>query len=177
METAMSQALAAAIPVAHDDVSLARQIVSAEQIAAMPTDELERLHVAHEAECVSLTGRLETYSNDAPRWARSAKQALRVLHLHRGWIARELARRKKAAAKAEHRQELQSVAEARKAAQREMAERQREAAEERMKRIQASNDVNLHHIAIFKEVAREVLGAEMYAHLWELTRQRIGQPA
>jgi len=30
---------------------------------------------------------------------------------------------------------------------------------------------------VFKEVAREVLGAEMYEHLWELTRIRLGQSA
>ena len=186
MGTAMSQALAAAIPGLQERMPLARQIETAEQVAGMPTDELERLHTAHEAECVRLAGQLE--ADPEARWARRARQALRVLHLHRGWISRELLRRKKAKAKAEHMQVLRTAAEARKVAQREATERQHAADEARMRRqhaadearmrrIQASNDVNAQHIAIFKEVAREVLGAEMYEHLWELTRLRLGLTA
>ena len=59
METVMSQALAAAIPGPHDRGPLAQQIVSAEQVADLASDELERLRAAHEAECVILAGRLE----------------------------------------------------------------------------------------------------------------------
>ncbi len=173
MGTVMSEALAAAIPGLQDRVPLARQIASVEQVAAMPTDELERQFSAHEAECVMLTGRLE--ADPDARWARRARQALRVLHLHRGWITRELARRKKAAAAAANKDAVRTAAEARKAAQREMTERQQAADAARMERIRASNDVNAQHIATFKEVAREVLGAEMYQHLWELTRIRLGQ--
>lgn len=173
MGTAMSQALAAAIPGLQDRLPLARQIVSAEQVAELASDELERLHVAHESECVRLTGRLEA-APDA-RWARGARQALRVLHLHKAWISRELLRRKKAETRAEQKVVVQTAAEARKAAQREMTDRQRAADAARLERIQASNDENAKHIATFKEVAREVLGAEMYQHLWELTRIRLGQ--
>lgn len=175
MSTAMQDAMTAAMPDLKDRVPLARQIESAEQVAAMDKADLERLFVAHEAECVSLAGRIEA-APDA-RWARPARQALRVLHLHKGWLARELARRKKVDAAIAQRQTQIAAAEAKRAGQRSAADMRAAADEARMKRILASNDVNAQHIAIFKEVAREVLGAEMYAHLWELTRQRLGQSA
>ncbi len=175
MRTAMQEAMTEAMPDLQERAPLARQIVSVEQVAAMPTDELERQFAAHEAECVMMTGRLE--ADPGARWARGAKQALRVLHLHRGWITRELARRKKAASAAANKDAARTAAEARKAAQREMTERQQAADAARLERIRALNGVNAQHIATFKEVAREVLGAEMYAHLWELTRLRLEQPS
>lgn len=175
MGTVMSQALAAAIPGLQDRVPLARQIVSAEQVADLASDELERLRVAHEAECVSLAGRLEA----APeaRWARGARQALRVLHLHKSWISRELQRRKRAESMAEQKQNASIAAQSRVTAQRELSERQRQAEAARLARIKAANDESAQHVSVFKEVAREVLGAEMYEHLWELTRIRLGQSA
>jgi len=175
MSTAMQDAMTAAMPELKDRVPLARQIESAEQVASMAMADLERLFVAHEAECVSLAGRIDAATDD--RWIRKARQALRVLHLHRGWVARELARRKRADAAETQRQAQRAAAEAKRAGQRSAADLRAAADEARMKRILASNDVNAQHIAVFKEVAREVLGAEMYAHLWELTRLRLGLTA
>lgn len=156
-------------------IPLSRQIATIEQVADLPTDELERLNAEHEAECVMLAGQIE--ANLEANWVHRARQALRVLRLHRGWISRELKRRKRLEAKAEQKHISHAAREAKKNARREHMERQRAAEEAKMQRIKASNDKNAQQIVIFKEVAREVLGAEMYGHLWELTRQRIEKPA
>lgn len=154
---------------------LSRRIETIEQVADLPTDELDRLNAEHEAECVMLAGQID--ANPEAHWVRRARQALRVLKLHQEWISRELRLRKKAAARAAHMKTFRTASEARKNARREHMEIQRAAEEARMQRIKASNDKNAQQIAIFKEVAREVLGAEMYAHLWELTQQRLEKPA
>lgn len=171
MAASLRAALVAAIPQAEQRLPLAARIESVDHVAAMSTVELERMNVAHEAECVSLTGRLEAATDEL--WIRKARQALRVLHLHRGWIARELAKRKREASQEAHKRVVAMAAESRAAAQQRTADLQQAAAMARAQRIQAAAAETERHVAVFKEVAREVLGEEMYAHLWEMTRRRL----
>lgn len=161
-------------PLPQDRTPLSRQVNSAEQVASLDTETLERMHVAHEAEILSLTGRLEAYDPD-PQWIKRARRALRCLHLHKAWISRELLKRKKASARAEQRHAAQAAADARMAAHLAHIERLEALQASRLQRIQAANDENAKQMAVFKEVAREVLGAEMYAHIWELARLRFVQ--
>ena len=109
-------------------------------------------------------------------WIRRARQSLRYLQLHKRWLVCELAKRRKAQSWADQKQHVSIVAQARKAVQLEMTERHKMAEAAKAARIKASNDENARHIAVFKEVVREVLGAEMYEHLWELTRLRLPAP-
>lgn len=171
----MQDALMAAMPELQEKQLLARQIDSVEQVVAMSTDDLERLKVEHENEIVTLLGRISLRPDT--RWAVSARQALRVLNLHNSWIGRELTRRRRIEARNDQKKQAEEMRSAKLLAQQEHTQRQREAEAARLARIKASNDETAQHIAVFKEVAREALGAEMYAYLWELTKKRIDEAA
>ena len=41
-------------------------------------------------------------------------------------------------------------------------------------RIRLANEKDMRDIGVFKTVCREVVGDEMYQHIWQLTNQRIG---
>lgn len=129
---------------------LARRIVSAEQLTPLSDDALRALRAEHDAEILSLQGRIEVVEREQrdPLWLTRARQALRTLRMHRVWIGQEQAARATAAARAA-----------------------------RLARIQASTAEDARHTAVFKAVAHEVLGDEMYQHLWQLTQQRLGQTA
>lgn len=166
----MQTAMLAAIPDAANRIPLSRQIVSAEQVAGLDSVVLERLDAAHAAEAISLIGRIELATDAA--WIRRARQALRVLNLHRNWISAERAKRKKLEAKrhqSEARREAAQIKEQNRQATAELQARQHA---ERLARIKAANELTAESVEVFKEVAREVLGMEMYAHLWELVGQR-----
>ncbi len=171
---AMRIALQAAMPDHDAREKLARRISAPEQVTAMDDAELARLEAEHEQEIVYLVGAIEAHSEDSS-WARRARQALRVLRLHKHWINRERGDRKKKAHAKDMGKSLQAIAAAKVEVAKTMQETQRAAAEARMARIAAANDEDRRQVAMFKTVAREVLGLEMYEHLWELARQRLGQ--
>ncbi len=167
----MQTALLAAMPEAAERIPLSRQIVSAEQLAAVGDPELARLDAAHSAEIVSLVGRIEAATD--PAWIRRARQALRVLHLHRRWIATERVTRKKQDAKRQQSEARREAAQIKERNRQATAELQARQHAERLERIRAANELTSQAVGVFKEVACEVLGREMYEHLWELTRQRM----
>lgn len=170
----MREALLTVIPDAADRMHLADKISTLDDVTAMDTASLRRMQAAHDAEIVSLQGRIETSTVD--RWARSARRALQVLHMHRHWIAGELRKRERAEALKHQREAAQSAAAARADNLRRFQDGVRESHQARLERIKASQDETARQIAVFKEVAREVLGMEMYSHLWELTEQRMAGP-
>lgn len=166
----MQTAMLAAIPEVADRIPLSRQIDGAEQLANFDAAELARLDAAHSAEIVSLVGRIEAATDK--NWIRRANQALRVLRLHQRWIAAELsAKRKRDRVQQQRATRLESaqIKEQNRQATAELQQRQHA---ERLARIRSANDETAQAIRVFKEVAREVLGMEMYEHLWELARQR-----
>lgn len=169
MKTAMQEAMIAATT--KSSTTLARQIMSVEQVALMSTDDLIRLNGAHESECVSLAGKIETSVND--EWAQKARRALRALQLHRVWIARELKRRKQLSEATEQKKAKEEEYEEKRANRRMAYDLNAANQRARMERIQASQNRDARRTEIFREVAREVLGAEMYAYLWELAQVRI----
>lgn len=120
---------------------------------------------------MALAGKLEIYQDEA--WAKAARRALRVLHLHKQWISRELKERKRVKALSEQEQVAVSAASARAAVHEKYAEERRRAAALKMNLVEAANNETARHISVFKKVAREVLGDAMYERLWELTRARL----
>lgn len=135
-----------------DDTPIARRIESAEQLANMTDELLQSLKAEHEAEIIALAGRIavgeQHPSRRDPEWIHRARRALQSLRLHSTWIGREIAKRHTEAAR-----------------------------RARLARIEASNSADARQTAVFKKVAHEVLGDEMYAHLWQLTLQRLQPPA
>ena len=154
---------------------LADKISTLDDVTAMDTADLRRMQAAHDAEILSLTGRIEVSTKE--RWAKSAKRALEILRMHRNWIAGELRKRERAESLKHQREAMQSAAAARADNLRRFQDGVRESHQARLERIKASQDETARQIEVFKEVAREVLGMEMYEHLWELTRQRLAGTA
>ncbi len=139
--------------------TLARTITSQLEVAALDDAALVEAIAGHEAEILSLGGRIQAASDQSR--TEPARRAMRVLKLHLDWLKREQRARQR---------RVDLVA---RQAGREAAERQqRQAIEAKTKRIAMANSENTRGVELFKEVAREVLGMEMYEHLWELVRQR-----
>ncbi len=136
-------------------VHVADLIESAEALKVIPTAELERLLALHESECVKLKGLIEYHSHDH---SRAFRQVLRRLSLHVQWLVREMSIRNKTAK-----------------AERQQAEKQchMEAQKEKTRRLMLAKDEDRRCIEVFKEVALEVLGSEMYLHLWTLAESRM----
>lgn len=129
---------------------LARRITSVEQLTPLATAALQTLHAEHDTEILKIQDSLAR-AHKAGRtdtativWQHSARRALKVLKLHRTWIGRELATRAATGA---------STA--------------------KLARLQLATSTEARAITVFKEVAHEVLGDEMYSHLWLLTQQRL----
>lgn len=138
-----------------DRPNLARSIVSALQVVAMTDDELATSLAEHEAEILSLAGRIE--ASRSPENCGPARRALEKLNLHRRWIEREQQARERRLG-------------------RELAERmQAEAQVNKLARMRLANTTSAREMEVFKAVAREVLGAEMYDYLWQAVTQRAGQ--
>ena len=151
-----------------EHMNLSRRITSADELAIMDDEQLRSLLAQHETEILSLAGRIEIGS-DNERWLVAARQALRVLKQHKVWFELEIKGRKVSRQRLESRMAREAKAVAREAHRQAQAELQKA----RLARIAAANDANVKNIAVFKEVALEVLGAEMYAHLWELANRRM----
>lgn len=132
------------------------------------------------------------------QWLSKARRALSTLKQHKEIIQIETvgrlqqakkARREQAAVDKEKNREAKAIRRAKNAVLEEAKRVERQAAHEaklvrdaeaaqrkhelRVKQIQEANSENARHIAVFKEVALEVLGRELYEHLWELTNQRL----
>lgn len=138
---------------------LARTITDQAQVQAMPDDALPAAIAAHEAEIVALEGRINAASD--PTTTQPAQRALTILKLHLRWLERERNVRDRKGSLTERQQRRQA------------ADRQQQMAiGAKRERIAIANNANTRSIEVFKEVAREVLGAEMYGYLWELARQR-----
>lgn len=164
-------ALAEAITEAGDRIQLADKFRALEEVTAMDTPALRSAKAMHDAEIVMLKGRIEISAH--ARWAQSARRALQILRTHRNWIADELRRRDKAEALKNQREARIAAAASRAENIRRQQENYREIHQARIERIHAANNETAKATALFKEVAREVLGMEMYEHLWELTRMRL----
>ncbi len=144
-----------------------------QSIVVLDDNDLERVKIEHESDIVKLAGMIDA-SDDAIHRGK-CRRIRQVLLRNLQWINRESKARD--AVRKQRAQEM--LVEAAKIAREETAEQiaARVAANNkaRLDRIRASNDVNSREIAIFKSVAREVLGDEMYLHLWELTKMRIAE--
>ena len=125
---------------------LASSISSPGDLVAFGGEELGRMRDEHREEITRLHGAIE--ASDDKDWKRRATTVLRYLKMHHEWIVR--------------------------AAHNRTVERAQEKRTARVEsNIMASGDRNAKQIAIFKSVALEVLGDEMYRHLWRLTEQRL----
>jgi hypothetical protein len=142
---------------------LSKVIQSVEQVREMSTEALESLLAMHETEVAQLVGAIEARTVESPPRARTAE---RILRLHQSWIDRELKDRRVE-------QERQAAKQAKEARAESHQQTVAKAHAEKLARISASNDENMRQLAVFKAVAREVLGAEQYLHLWTLVRQRM----
>ncbi|MCV2423396.1 hypothetical protein LNV47_22670 [Paucibacter sp. DJ4R-1] len=96
-----------------DTTPLARRIQSAAQLVPLTDDALRALKTEHDAEILSLQGRIaaveERHSRDS-HWLSRARQALRTLRQHRTWIGHELANRATAASRAARLARIQASA-------------------------------------------------------------------
>jgi hypothetical protein len=156
----------------QERVPLAWTIRTLEDVTAMSLPELIAAEARHQADILALTGKIESVIPQAD-WTRRARQALRVLKLHRTWITQELAAKRRAEARRAAEEAVEGKRQERAAARAKAAQEAQVAHQAKLDRIKASNDEAAQQVAVFKEVAREVLGAEMYEHLWELARVRI----
>lgn len=134
---------------------VAQWVETAAELVSLDGYDLDRLLVAHEAEIVKLKGFLAA-AHPTPRPGMA--QALRLLHLHAAWATREISVRRKAA-----KHEAQRFADLRAAAVR----------EDKHARLALSRGQDRKDIEIFKAVCLEVVGSEVYQHLWEMTKVRI----
>lgn len=122
--------------------------------------DLDSLHAAHEVEITKITGQISISTNH--RWAESAKQAKRILALHKAWIEREQRCREAAARKSSKEKNKLAAQEAVASSVAAKAERMRIASDEKIRQIDT-----------FKEVCKQVVGDELYMHIWQLTYQRM----
>ena len=174
MRAALREAQQYALPDISEREKLTQRIVDLADVKAMADDELALLEAEHEREIVSLVGAIDSKDDDTD-WNRRARQALRILRLHQRWITREREERKKKATAKEIGDGLRSLSAAKMDVSKAIRESQLLAADARRARIAAANDENNRNVSVFKAVALEVLGTEMYEHLWELTRERLSQ--
>lgn len=138
--------------------SLYRVVRSPEHAAELEREELESLKVAHELEIVSLQGRLDLHPEfNRNEWRARSRHALKNLKLQAQWITDELERRAKAERIARHEKEVQDARRA------------------RLDRIAKANEDDRRRKMEFFAVAREVLGLEMYTHIWELANKRAAE--
>lgn len=139
--------------------------------------ELETL----EADRAKVQGQIEAYlacrfEPHDRRWHHRARHAMRDMRIRAGLIKQELERRKASAAKSERKDEKAKKHERFLAHQQELKDIKIRRAEEsaaKMQRVKESNSEQIRQIAVFKTVAREVLGDEMYMYLWQLSHQRM----
>ena len=148
----------------HDPFRLTSEIKSIDDVKAFTDEQLSSQLAAHEMEIVKLTGVIDSMFGvqNLIKPCRKFMQAQRILRMHKGWIAKEIADRlaaKKQASRAAH----QLLA--------------KEAKKAKAERIKLSNEDTLRQVAVFKSVALEVMGREMYEHIWEMTHQRIAREA
>lgn len=148
----------------HDPYRLTSEIKNIDEVKALTDEQLSGQLAAHEMEIVKLTGVIDSMFGvkGLANPCRKFIQARRILKVHKGWIAKEIADRlaaKKQESRAAH--HLQA----------------KEATKAKVERIKLSNEETMRHIAAFKSVALEVMGREMYEHIWELAHKRISQEA
>lgn len=148
----------------HDPYKLTSEIKSIDGVKALTDEQLSAQLAAHEMEIVKLTGVIDSMFGvkDLTKPCRKFIQAQRILKMHKAWIAKEIADR------------LLVKKQESRAANKLLA---KEAKKAKAERIKLSNEESLRHVAAFKAVALEVMGREMYEHIWELTHQRIAQEA
>jgi len=140
---------------------LTHRIPTRSGLRKLTGEELELLHTEHELEIVKITGQISVTSNH--QWATSAKQAKRILALHKTWIEREQRGREaeaRLALKEKNKAFVKAISES--------------TAASKAERIRLANEKDMRDIGVFKTVCREVVGDEMYQHIWQLTNQRIG---
>lgn len=172
-----------------DEHNVTALVSSYEALCGLSDADVEDLRAAHEAELVKVAGKISAAfatPGSGPYRNKMARVAS-LLRLHLEWIKRDIARRERIQRKAEvavkHEAHMAFVAEER-AKRRQRADQVqaqlREEAKNRAARealklasIAAANNETARQIAVFKAVCREVMGDEMYLHLWELTRIRM----
>ena len=138
----------------NENQSVVNIIETRSSLGRMSDDELASLHALHEVEITKITGRIELYGHSWKNY-KSAKQARRVMQLHKTWIEREQRGREAAKRndqKAKNREFAQSILNA--------------AASAKAERQKVFKEKDMQDIAVFKSVCREVVGDEMYQHIW-----------
>ena len=141
---------------------LVSSIKSIDDVKAFTDEELSSKLADHEMGIVKITGIIDLmYSaSDLSKTCRKMMQIQRILKMHKGWIANEIASRlakKKEASRLAHNAFM------------------REAKKAKDERIKISNEETLRNVAVFRAVALEVMGREMYEHIWQLANERIAR--
>lgn len=161
---------------AYDNL-LTKQLASRADVQALSDDELVVMLSKHDEEITSVEHRIESLGDKA---SPAITTVLKFLRIHRRWIREEKKQRGKEKRKATAHEQM--LAAERKREQKRLAaeahERAvREAAEAKAVRMASLQAFDRKQIAVFKMVVREVLGDEMYMHLWKLTQDRLLEAA
>lgn len=143
---------------------LVSSINSIDDVKAFTDEELASKLADHEIDIVKITGIIDSMYgvSDLSKTCKKMMQIQRILKMHKGWISKEIADRlakKKEASRLAHNAIMKDAKRA------------------KAERIKLSNEETLRHVSAFKAVALEVMGREMYEHIWELTHQRLAKEA
>lgn len=159
------------------NVLLTNQIANRSDVQALSDNYLSVMESKHDEEIVFVQHRISKLGEDAPH---SLKTALKFLRLHRKWIIEEKkARKKERGAQAEREKAVvEEIKRQQKLAAIEAHARiVKEAAEAKAARMASLQALDRKQITVFKTVVREVLGDEMYMHLWKMTQDRLLETA
>lgn len=155
------------------NVLLTKQIANRADVQALPDNDLLVMESKHDEEIVHVQHRIEALGDEVPH---TLKTVLKFLLIHRRWIVEEKSRRRKER-NTQAAQEKVAAAERKreqKRSAREAHERAvKEAAEAKAARMASLQAFDRKQITVFKTVVREVLGDEMYMHLWKVTQDRL----
>lgn len=150
-----------------------------EDVQALDDESLGAAQIEHEAQIAALTGKISAASSDTRK--ERLKRIRIVLKRNLTWIIRQIKVRNTARNMQAQRELIQAKNqikhEKRIANEQEVKRNRAEKEALKLAAIKASNDESARQTAVFKEVAQEVLGSEMYLHLWELARQRFEERA
>lgn len=161
--------------------------LTAELVKAMADGELSDRLVQSEAERETIQVQIEAYLSGRYRpskdgWHNRARIAMKHLRMNASVIKQEQNRRKQLAIADERAADRAVLKQAKAlrherhlAQQREHQEARQHHQQARLQRIQAANAKDIQDVIVFKQVAREVLGDEMYTYLWQETHRRLEQ--
>jgi hypothetical protein len=145
---------------------LSRMKLTATEVRAMSDERLEELIAGHKEDILKINGIIEASCDDL--LIAKARRAVNVLVLHKKMLTREDQRRKREKLIA-HEREIEEKKEAKRLAQ---AQMKIDADARKMARIEAANSREIVQTKMFLETVREVIGDELYVHIWQLVNSR-----